>query len=101
MWLSLTSQLDIRPVDWMRSSTRRQYLIALGVPINLDEVRVNDAAGTKTLPPLSLKLDQKPGETNGKAITPRNGTPDSREARAPELDATRVKELTNLTEGDC
>lgn len=100
MWLSLTSQSDVKPVDWMRSSTRRQHLIALGVPINLDEVRVNDTAGTKSLPPLSLKLDQKPSDTNGKSIPPRNGTPDNREAKAPGLDAARVKELTSLTEGE-
>ncbi|WFD28480.1 hypothetical protein MNAN1_003491 [Malassezia nana] len=38
------------PLDWRRSYTRRQSLIALGVPINLDEV-VEDV-----LPPLELHI---------------------------------------------
>jgi hypothetical protein len=101
MWHSLTSQPKVRPVDWMRSSTRRQHLIALGIPINLDEVRVGDGAGTKSLPPLSLKLDKKQGDaSNGRQVPPRNGTPDSREAKVPVLDTKRATELTSLTEGE-
>lgn len=102
MWQSLSVEPDVRPVDWMRSSTRRHHLIALGVPINLDEVRVADGAGAKTLPPLALKLDQKPGqETNGKPSRQRNGTPDGRESKVPELDMVRAKELVSLSEGEC
>lgn len=76
-------------------------MIALGIPINLDEVRVGDGPGTKSLPPLSLRLDKKQGEaSNGRQIPPRNGTPDGREARAPVLDTKRASELTSLTEGE-
>ncbi|KAL4400548.1 hypothetical protein ACI68E_003467 [Malassezia pachydermatis] len=44
------------PLDWRRSHTRRQYLISLGVPINLDEVHGSGWASKETLPPLELKL---------------------------------------------
>jgi hypothetical protein len=33
-----TSTPQIQPVNWVRSRTRRQHLISLGIPINLDEV---------------------------------------------------------------
>jgi hypothetical protein len=86
----------------MRSSTRRQHLIALGVPINLDEVRVADGAGTKTLPPLALRLDNQPtaADSNGRKATSRSGTHESREAvKIPEMDMARAKELMAFTEG--
>jgi hypothetical protein len=75
-------------------------LIALGIPVNLDEVRIGDPASTKSLPPLSLKIDEKPGDSNGKQVPPRNGTPDSREPRVPTMDLNRATELTSLTEGE-
>lgn len=37
--LSTVSSLPpLRPLDWRRSKVRREHLIALGVPVNLDDV---------------------------------------------------------------
>ena len=35
---SLSSLPPLRPLDWKRSKIRREHLIALGVPVNLDDV---------------------------------------------------------------
>ena len=40
-------------LDWRRSHTRRQYLISLGVPINLDEMQ---CPTKEVLPPLELHV---------------------------------------------
>lgn len=39
MYASLTSPPELAPLDWTRSRVRREHLINLGVPVNLDEVR--------------------------------------------------------------
>lgn len=75
-------------------------MIALGIPVNLDEVRVGDPASTKSLPPLSLKLDKRSGDDNGTQVPARNGTPISRDPKVPVLDTARANELTSLTEGE-
>lgn len=99
IWHSLTAQPNLKPVDWMRSSTRRQHLISLGIPINLDEVRMTDGAAMKTLAPVSISIDKKSADSNSKSPIQRGGTPDGRETKAPELDLARAKELSALTEG--
>lgn len=69
LWSKLTEEPKLQPLDWMRSRTRRQHLISLGVPINLDEVRPNDFNGgtSKALPPLSLSMDTAMGKSNSTA----------------------------------
>ena len=98
----MTAQPDLRPVDWTRSSTRRQHLIALGIPINLDEVRVGDTSSIKQLAPVPINLDKRSTDSVSKTPISRSGTPDGgREAaKAPEMDIDRAKELTSLSEGE-
>ena len=43
------------PLDWKRSATRRQLLISLGIPINLDEVH-EPTWSRAALPPLELHV---------------------------------------------
>ncbi|WFD05473.1 hypothetical protein MVES1_000803 [Malassezia vespertilionis] len=46
------------PLDWTRSHTRREHLISLGVPINLDEMHKGTAwARTESLPPLEIHVE--------------------------------------------
>ncbi|WFD34848.1 hypothetical protein MCUN1_001692 [Malassezia cuniculi] len=99
------------PLNWKRSQTRRQQLIALGVPINLDEVQ------QKELPPLELHIEptQAPEPENPQSATPvaaekpAPAVPQERQADrrrrelgvdVPVVDAERIKQVTALTEED-
>ncbi|KAL0570604.1 hypothetical protein V5O48_011352 [Marasmius crinis-equi] len=98
-----------KPSNWIRSRIRRQHLIALGIPVNLDEV-LPQASG-KPLPPLQITtrpMSAPPGPRNGRPSlsTPasqNNSRPGSpRSARPsqfgpkPQLDDTKIKQLLEL-----
>ncbi|GAC96853.1 hypothetical protein PHSY_004437 [Pseudozyma hubeiensis SY62] len=60
LWADLSSFPSVKPIDWVRSKTRRDYLISMGVPVNLDEIHSSFASGSggsKQLPPLQLKYE--------------------------------------------
>ena len=40
LYTQLITPPDLKPLDWKRSRVRREQLISLGVPVNLDEVSV-------------------------------------------------------------
>lgn len=117
---------SVRPPNWTRSRIRRQYLITLGVPVNLDEVL--PYASHKPLPALHITprpLSAPPVPRNGSPSTnghtsvhnSRAGTPvqfagtsttgSSRKGAAaqlglgpkPQLDEQRIGELLTLTPG--
>lgn len=116
----------MRPPNWTRSRIRRQYLITLGVPVNLDEVLPH--ASIKPLPALHITprpLSAPPVSRNGspsanghtsrqnsRAGTPVQaaGTPTTGSSRKgaaaqlglgpkPQLDEERIGELLALTPG--
>jgi hypothetical protein len=116
----------VRPPNWTRSRIRRQYLITLGVPVNLDEVLPH--ASIKPLPALHITprpMSAPPVPRNGSPSTnghtsrhnSRAGTPvqtagtpttgSSRKGAAaqlglgprPQLDEERIGELLALTPG--
>lgn len=43
-YAQLTTPPMLKPLDWTRSRVRRDHLISMGVPVNLDEVRSDHAA---------------------------------------------------------
>lgn len=115
-----------RPPNWTRSRIRRQHLITLGIPVNLDEVLPH--ASNKPLPALHITtrpMSAPPVSRNGSQPTngqtslrnSRAGTPvqvagtptagNSRKGAAaqlglgpkPELDEQRIEELLALTSG--
>ncbi|KAJ1601041.1 hypothetical protein NDA14_006382 [Ustilago hordei] len=60
LWEDLSSFPSVKPMDWVRSKTRRDYLISMGIPVNLDEIHscfASGSRGSKQLPPLQLKYD--------------------------------------------
>ncbi|EJD53469.1 hypothetical protein AURDEDRAFT_95670 [Auricularia subglabra TFB-10046 SS5] len=62
-----------RPPDWIRSRIRRQHLISLGIPINLDEVLPQ--ANGKPMPELQITTrpaSTPPGELGKRAAAGRN-----------------------------
>lgn len=105
-WSALSKQPELKPVDWMRSKTRRQYLIAVGVPINLDELNTTNTNGSKTLPPLALKLDRgaRGSEADSGPVNQNEGKPGSakstreRDNKPPEFDTQRAKSIVAMTE---
>uniref|UniRef100_V5GJD3 Uncharacterized protein n=1 Tax=Kalmanozyma brasiliensis (strain GHG001) TaxID=1365824 RepID=V5GJD3_KALBG len=58
LWIDLKSFPSMQPIDWVRSRTRRDYLISMGVPVNLDEIHSSFASGSggsRQMPTLKLK----------------------------------------------
>lgn len=104
-----------KPPNWTRSRIRRQHLIALGIPVNLDEVLPR--ANGKPLPPLeittrpmsappgvrsSFPQNNTPASTNNsRAGTPlsRQPTPPSHFGPKPELDHPKIQQLLELDTG--
>ncbi|WWD22682.1 hypothetical protein CI109_107175 [Kwoniella shandongensis] len=50
-YAQLTTAPMLKPLDWTRSKVRRDHLISMGVPVNLDEV---DSHRLSALPPLRI-----------------------------------------------
>ncbi|KXN89563.1 hypothetical protein AN958_05430 [Leucoagaricus sp. SymC.cos] len=98
----------IKPPNWTRSRIRRHHLIALGIPVNLDEMLPR--ANGKQLPP--LEISTRPSSTppsvsgrNSMSTQPsRSGTPQpSRQNSAvaqfgpkPDLDMDKINILLQL-----
>ena len=100
------------PLDWRRSHTRRQYLISLGVPINLDEVLGNGPT-KEALPPLQLNLVTSDHDSSSLSVPARPGVPkvSSKESwgdhrrrqiglHEPSLPIGRIEKLLQLSEDD-
>jgi Domain of unknown function (DUF5102) len=112
------------PPNWTRSRIRRQHLITLGIPVNLDEVLPH--TGGKTLPTLHIStrpVSAPPVPRNGaqatsgraslrnsRAGSPVSVTPAPETSRKgavsqlglgpkPQLDEQRIAELLALTPG--
>jgi len=115
---------DIKPFNWTRSRIRRQHLIALGIPVNLDEML--PPVGGK-LPPLEITTrptSAPPGPSsaavvrplvsatanNSRAGTPRPGTPVTKSnslaaaqlrlGPRPELQEATINNLLSLKPDD-
>ncbi len=68
LWIDLTSFPSMQPIDWVRSKTRRDYLISMGVPVNLDEIHSSFASGSggsRQMPTLQLKYESQNDRTPG------------------------------------
>ncbi|KAF8557049.1 hypothetical protein OG21DRAFT_1407995 [Imleria badia] len=115
----LNSPPLMEPISWVRSRIRQQHLIALGLPVNLDEILPQ--VTTKALPPLHIStrpVSAPPGAANGpiRSMPPsrsnsRAGTrsntpqPSARSGPStmelslgpkPELDSKKIDDLLKL-----
>ncbi|KIY49409.1 hypothetical protein FISHEDRAFT_41732 [Fistulina hepatica ATCC 64428] len=66
----------MKPPNWLRSRIRRQHLITLGVPVNLDEML--PAANARTLPPIHITtrpMSAPPGPQQFSRPSSAHGTP--------------------------
>ncbi|KAJ7904737.1 hypothetical protein B0H14DRAFT_3079529 [Mycena olivaceomarginata] len=95
-----------KPPNWTRSRIRRQHLIALGIPVNLDEVLPPQANG-KPMPALQVTtrpMSAPPGPRNHPSAgsTPvRSGTPQpggraEQFGQKPAIDNAKIAELLAL-----
>lgn len=65
IYTDLINPPPLKPVDWLRSRTRRDLHISLGVPINLDEIMYLDSSASSSspggssrrLPPLAINFN--------------------------------------------
>ncbi|KAH9077238.1 hypothetical protein EDB83DRAFT_2348962 [Lactarius deliciosus] len=81
------------PPNWVRSRIRRQHLISLGIPVNLDEVLPH--AGIKPLPALHITtrpMSAPPVPRNG--VQPLNGRASSNTSRNTSRAGTPVPGAT-------
>lgn len=88
-----TSPPSAHPPNWVRSRIRRQHLISLGIPVNLDEVLPH--AGIKPLPALHITtrpLSAPPVPRNG--VQPLNGRASSNTSRNTSRAGTPVPGAT-------
>ncbi|THV08344.1 hypothetical protein K435DRAFT_958926 [Dendrothele bispora CBS 962.96] len=99
-----------KPPNWTRSRIRRQHLISLGIPVNLDEVLPH--ANGKPLPPLQITtrpMSAPPGPRNSprnssapaSASQSRSSSPLKRSGHnqfgpKPQLDEARISQLLEL-----
>lgn len=130
MQLDLPSKIDIvsremykmllktppptKPPNWIRSRIRRQHLITLGIPVNLDEVLPR--ATSKPLPmleihtrPMSAPPTPHTGSfSNGvgpnvnhpsRAGTQKPGAQATHLGPKPEVDMTRINKLLQMNTG--
>ncbi|KAF9057990.1 hypothetical protein BJ165DRAFT_1412047 [Panaeolus papilionaceus] len=106
----LSTPPPTKPPNWTRSRIRRQHLINLGIPVNLDEV-LPKASG-KPLPPLQIHtrpMSAPPtrqnslanGGThtshNSRSGTPQPGQKGPQFGPKPELDMSKINKLLQLT----
>ncbi|KAF9452999.1 hypothetical protein P691DRAFT_802378 [Macrolepiota fuliginosa MF-IS2] len=98
----------IKPPNWTRSRIRRQHLIALGIPVNLDEMLPQ--ANSKPLPPLEINTrpSSTPPSVSGRnplsAYPSRSSTPQPSRQNSmptqfgpkPELDMDKINGLLEL-----
>ncbi|KAF8195664.1 hypothetical protein K438DRAFT_1587143 [Mycena galopus ATCC 62051] len=96
-----------KPPNWTRSRIRRQHLIALGIPVNLDEVLPPQANG-KPMPSLQVTtrpMSAPPGPHNhpaaGGSAPARSGTPQpggraEQFGPKPEIDNGKIADLLAL-----
>ncbi|KOS19499.1 Uncharacterized protein ESCO_000788 [Escovopsis weberi] len=75
LWSQLVAPPPLAPPDWIRSHTRRLFLVSLGVPVDLDEILPASKQKKLVLPSLSVasgapsrpSFDRRPSATRGKA----------------------------------
>ncbi|KAF7288289.1 hypothetical protein HMN09_01409000 [Mycena chlorophos] len=105
----LKSPPPTKPPNWTRSRIRRQHLITLGIPVNLDEVLPPQANGhamphiqVSTRPMSAPPGPHKSGVAGGLApTTPRSGTPQpggraEQFGPKPEIDNAKIAQLLAL-----
>ncbi|WVR03114.1 hypothetical protein IAU60_000104 [Kwoniella sp. DSM 27419] len=88
-YAQLTTAPMLKPLDWTRSRVRREHLISMGVPVNLDEV---DSHRLSALPPLRI--------TTGAAHQPRRADTVDVDSNGRYTSAQKGKGRETSTDGN-
>ncbi|KAK0389611.1 hypothetical protein NLU13_3186 [Sarocladium strictum] len=60
LWSQLVAPPPLAPPDWIRSRTRRLFLVSLGVPVDLDEILPASKQKKLVLPSLNIPTSASP-----------------------------------------
>lgn len=117
LWSQLVAPPPLAPPDWIRSRTRRLFLVSLGVPVDLDEILPASKQKKLVLPSLNIpassprgssdlrsatRLKQNDGNASSTSIDSQ-GKPSTSKRRKgpppqPELDLVVAKHLCQTTD---
>ncbi|EHK15388.1 uncharacterized protein TRIVIDRAFT_39044 [Trichoderma virens Gv29-8] len=117
LWSQLVAPPPLAPPDWIRSRTRRLFLVSLGVPVDLDEILPASKQKKLVLPSLNIpsasprgssdlrsatRLKQGDGNASSTSIDSQ-GKPSTSKRRKgpppqPELDLVVAKHLCQTTD---
>lgn len=118
LWSQLVAPPPLAPPDWIRSRTRRLFLVSLGVPVDLDEILPASKQKKLILPSLKFRTTSSPrtssdsrsvsrlrqGEGNASSTSvDTQGRPTGSKSRkgpppAPELDLVAARYLCMTTD---
>ncbi|PTB81594.1 hypothetical protein M440DRAFT_1396757 [Trichoderma longibrachiatum ATCC 18648] len=117
LWSQLVAPPPLAPPDWIRSRTRRLFLVSLGVPVDLDEILPASKQKKLVLPSLNIpatsprgssdlrsttRLKQSDGNASSTSVDSQ-GKPSTSKRRKgpppqPELDLVAAKHLCQTTD---
>lgn len=118
LWSQLVAPPPLAPPDWIRSRTRRLFLVSLGVPVDLDEILPASKQKKLILPSLNLSAASprassdvrgsgvsrlKQGNSNASSTSvDSQGRPSASKTRRgppaePDLDLVAARYLCNTT----
>ncbi|KAL7798079.1 hypothetical protein V8C37DRAFT_368593 [Trichoderma ceciliae] len=117
LWSQLVAPPPLAPPDWIRSRTRRLFLVSLGVPVDLDEILPASKQKKLVLPSLNIpatsprgssdlrsatRLKQGDGNASSTSIDSQGKPSTSKRRkgppRQPELDLVVAKHLCQTTD---
>ncbi|KAM3463932.1 hypothetical protein BB8028_0002g16070 [Beauveria bassiana] len=120
LWSQLVAPPPLAPPDWIRSRTRRLFLVSLGVPVDLDEILPASKQKKLILPSLNLKsssprassdtrggggvsqLRQGDGNASSTSVDSQGKQPVAKTRRGPptepDLDLVAARYLCNTTD---
>lgn len=117
LWSQLVAPPPLAPPDWIRSRTRRLFLVSLGVPVDLDEILPASKQKKLVLPSLNIpatsprgssdlrstaRLKQSDGNASSTSVDSQGKTSTSKRRKGPppqpELDLVAAKHLCQTTD---
>lgn len=65
LWAQLVAPPPLQPPNWVRSRTRRLFLVSLGVPVDLDEILPASKQKKLILPSIDFEHERQSPQPNG------------------------------------
>ncbi|KYK58245.1 hypothetical protein DCS_05258 [Drechmeria coniospora] len=69
LWSQLVAPPPLAPPDWIRSRTRRLFLVSLGVPVDLDEILPASKQKKLVLPSLNVTVNSPRNSTDSRGVS--------------------------------